>query len=500
MATIIDQLLITLGLDTKNLEDNSKKAQDTLKQTGSKGAKNLAEIDIAGKKAAEVLVKMKNEALTLTSVLLGGMGIKEFVSHTTQANIQAGNFGKNIGMSANDLRAWRNAAEAAGGSADDIQNALGAMNDALQTYRLQGKFTGPMELFSSLGISARDSKGNLISAGDALMRISNALQSRPFQDQASILQKMGFGAGVTPLLSKGPGDIQASLDAMHKLGDAVEGAYEHSKALNEEWVKFKAGVEGAGIAILDKVNSPLIQALHTLTQVSQAVKQVTEGKPADDALRRRQQNAVRRDSWLWNYLFGPSQKPEAVSGRVTTEGGPPASGGLFSSLEQKYGLPAGLLDSIWSAESGRGKNMLSPKGALGHFQFMPGTAKAYGLTDPSNLGQSADAAARMMRDLLRHYGGNLQSALAGYNWGAGKVDSNGMGRLPRETRAYIAKVMGALPVGASARMGGGGTTVETNINQITINTKATDADGIAREMKGAITRNATLAQANSGVN
>lgn len=144
--------------------------------------------------------------------------------------------------------------------------------------------------------------------------------------------------------------------------------------------------------------------------------------------------------------------------------------------------------------------MLSPKGAMGHFQFIPSTAKAYGLTDPGNLGQSADAAARMMRDLLSHYGGNLQAALAGYNWGSGNLDSNGMGRLPSETRTYIAKVMGAMPLGASARLGGGGTTVETNINQITINTKATDADGIAREMKGAITRNATLAQANSGVN
>ena len=38
---------------------------------------------------------------------------------------------------------------------------------------------------------------------------------------------------------------------------------------------------------------------------------------------------------------------------------------LFAALEEKYRLPAGLLDSVWSAESSRGQNMLSPKGAQG---------------------------------------------------------------------------------------------------------------------------------------
>ena len=59
---------------------------------------------------------------------------------------------------------------------------------------------------------------------------------------------------------------------------------------------------------------------------------------------------------------------------------------LFASLEQQHGLPAGLLDAVWATESSRGKRMLSPAGAQGHFQFMPATAKQYGLTDANDLG------------------------------------------------------------------------------------------------------------------
>lgn len=113
---------------------------------------------------------------------------------------------------------------------------------------------------------------------------------------------------------------------------------------------------------------------------------------------------------------------------------------LFAKLEQTHGLPSGLLDAVWSKESARGKQMRSPAGAMGHFQFMPATAKEYGLTNPDDLGQSAAAAAKMYGGLLKKYGGDLNKALAAYNWGQGNVDRMGMDKAPRETRDYVATI------------------------------------------------------------
>lgn len=112
---------------------------------------------------------------------------------------------------------------------------------------------------------------------------------------------------------------------------------------------------------------------------------------------------------------------------------------LFAQLEKKNGLPSGLLDAVWSAESSRGQNMQSQKGAQGHFQFMPATAQQYGLTDPNNLQQSAAAAARMLSDMMQQTG-SVPRALAAYNWGIGNVQRKGMGAAPEETRNYIQKV------------------------------------------------------------
>ncbi|MBW9336196.1 lytic transglycosylase domain-containing protein [Herbaspirillum sp. RU 5E] len=150
------------------------------------------------------------------------------------------------------------------------------------------------------------------------------------------------------------------------------------------------------------------------------------------------------------------EQSQAEAARLKRSGAPATSSSaaaLFGSLERQYGLPRGLLDSVWYAESTRGQGtMISPKGAQGHFQFMPDTARQYGVTDPFDLAQSADGAARMYRDLLKQNNGDLNGALAGYNWGQGNLQKNGIEAAPAETREYIRKVrngMGLAPMNAA---------------------------------------------------
>lgn len=165
--------------------------------------------------------------------------------------------------------------------------------------------------------------------------------------------------------------------------------------------------------------------------------------------------------------------------KSATRAATPESKALFSNLEAQYRLPRGLLDSVWTVESGRGANMLSPAGAMGHFQFMPATAQQYGLTDPNNLQQSATAAARMYSDLLKANGGDLDRALAAYNWGQGNLSRSGLGAAPSETRKYIAAVEanmtgfsspagGAAPSGAA---GGAGTAGAQQSMRVTLDMK-----------------------------
>lgn len=119
--------------------------------------------------------------------------------------------------------------------------------------------------------------------------------------------------------------------------------------------------------------------------------------------------------------------------------------GAFGALERQYGLPAGLLAQIHKQEWDP-KHPVSSAGAMGPFQFIPSTAKAYGLDEKSvwDLAKSSEAAARYFQDLLVMFKGDVNKAAAGYNWGQGNVQKtinqygdNWREHLPPETEKYL---------------------------------------------------------------
>lgn len=116
--------------------------------------------------------------------------------------------------------------------------------------------------------------------------------------------------------------------------------------------------------------------------------------------------------------------------------------GVIGSAEKKYNLPTGTLSRIAGIESNFKADAVSPKGARGWFQFMPDTAKQYGVSDPTNLEQSADGAGRFMTDLLKLHNGNMDYALAHYNGGGKAVDALKQGKPWKETADYLTKFNG----------------------------------------------------------
>ena len=181
----------------------------------------------------------------------------------------------------------------------------------------------------------------------------------------------------------------------------------------------------------------------------------------------------------------------------------PTSGAaeILAGLEKKYQLPDGLLDKVWSKESNRGKNMRSPVGAKGHFQLMDPTAKELGVNNPDDFKESSNGAARMINRLMRKYEGNLQNALAAYNWGEGNLDKflKGKKTMPQETQDYVAKITGSeygkdkttpgkLEQANAARLGGEGARVVNIENNTTINVTGDNPRETAKEVAKMQTR------------
>jgi soluble lytic murein transglycosylase-like protein len=117
-------------------------------------------------------------------------------------------------------------------------------------------------------------------------------------------------------------------------------------------------------------------------------------------------------------------------------------GNLFTQAGTRYGVSPKLLAALAKVESNYNPKAVSPAGAQGLMQLMPGTAAGLGV-DPLDPAQAVDGAARMMSGLLKQFN-STPLAIAAYNAGAGAVQRYGGIPPYAETQAYVPKVQAAL--------------------------------------------------------
>ena len=118
--------------------------------------------------------------------------------------------------------------------------------------------------------------------------------------------------------------------------------------------------------------------------------------------------------------------------------------GAIQFAAKEFGVDPDVLHGIAYAESRYNPKAVSPKGAQGMMQFMPDTAKRFGI-DPNDPEQAIFGAAQYLKENLDKFGGDYAKAVAGYNWGENRKEyeqGDWVKKLPRETDQYVESVLG----------------------------------------------------------
>lgn len=376
---------------------------------------------------------------------------------------------------AGNIKALDYAFRQLGGGGDQIRASLENMSRAI---RLNPGLVGLLE---SLGVQVQGRD-----RADVLNDLVTSLSKMPHYIGASYAQLFGLDPDTLLTLQQNMAEFKKlqeerkrmAAEAGVDMDQATEAGKKYAQALREIWERVGILKDALAIKLLPTMQETaavinlmltdltrLVREFTTWADFAQRFKEGVTGRPEGGGVVLSEDSQIRlgiagdpheapslwqRTKDAWGGLFSgskaaPTTKPPPPAAAATSA---PMTGSLeekqayLASLELKYGLPAGWLDRVWKKESGRGTNMLSPKGAMGHFQFMPDTAKQYGLKDPMDFMTSADAAGRYFRDLDKMFNGDQAKMAAAYNWGQGNVMRKGLGAAPAETRDYVQSIAG----------------------------------------------------------
>ena len=496
MATAIDALFVTLGLDTTKFDAAQKKSVENLRKLDEQSDKTNKKLQKGSKELTEGFDKAKNSLASFGAAFLSVGAIKGFIENTTNTNAALGRNAHLLGYSARELKTYGDMMGTVGGTADDFTSSMFNMSQGIAAMS-KGDTSFVTALAPLFSYGGNDIIKNGQIDKEALANsLKELVKSKGENVGLNVAQGLGMSRAMFLVFEQG-GDAVKNMSAhFDELNAGIEQGTKNATALTTKWNNFTKELESSGNILLNTFNPVLEGTLDILTSIASV-------KPYKDSVL----DNVKNGEWLkssfqlgaLDFLGSIYARANGVSNKELAEslgGGDTnksTNNNKFSALEKKYGLEAGMLSRISKIESNGNPNAVSNVGATGErargeFQFLPSTEKQYG-------GRGAEQAAQFLHDLLLSHHGNVDEALASYNWGSGNVAKYGMDSLPKETRDYLKKyhAMTGAGIGLSNNgQSGVNNTSTVNIKNLTVTTQATDANGIAKSLPQALQDNAMI--------
>ena len=269
MPTIIDSLLVTLGLDSAKFDEGTKKAG---KSTDELKAKSK-ELEKSNKEAKDSVDGLTAGFVKFFGIIGSAYELKNFTEDVILSSDKLGLMAENLGEGVSKLNMWTSMAEAAGGSASGLQGTLSMLSKAATEFEITGN-TGILKFTQQLGIGLLDANGKARSSIDLLRDIGNELLARSGGDRNkafNVGSMMGIDAGTLNLILKGNGVIDAMLAKQKAMFPITEKQAEQARNLNQAYTEMSQSFDAGGRQFMSFVYPALIKFATWMTNVNEWV-------------------------------------------------------------------------------------------------------------------------------------------------------------------------------------------------------------------------------------
>jgi muramidase (phage lysozyme) len=262
MTTVIDSLIVSLGLDAKSFKKGEKDATNTLASFGktSTATNKKIQSDLSG--SAKSFKSLKVEIAAVAAAFISVHALKSFAENITTGDAALGRLAANLNTNVETLSVWTKMADKAGGTADGMQSSIAGLVDQIQTFAQTGQGGDAFKYFTSQNISLvdsatgkmRDFQDILLDSADVLSKINKTKGQAAAQAWG---KGMGFDPGTVNVLLRGSDAVKSLADEQRKNAIVTGDNALKAQQMQIAWNKMSDTMENVGRDVLTSL-SPMI--------------------------------------------------------------------------------------------------------------------------------------------------------------------------------------------------------------------------------------------------
>lgn len=534
MPTVIDTLIVQLGLDPSQFNKQQRQTLEDFRRGGDQAKKYAGGFEKSGKDLAQTFSSLQNRIVGLLSVFVGGKGAVEFTSFVTRTTAETARMSRVFDTNTETLSAWRGAANVTGGSAEGMTSSIQGLISQFQMFSLTGE-SSVIPWFRALRVEISDAQGRMRPFGDILLDISDRFSKLRPEKAAAFGKALGFDDGTINLLIKGRVAVAALLEEQKKLGVVTKADAEAGEAALKSWREMEQAATKLGMTLVTALGPSLTGITRQLTEIFSLGGKA--GEELDRMEKRRKSRGLKTyeelnkgpepkgmaatifgaldftDTDVWRRLRPSSSITDLRKRHRPT---PATSATTNSDIDflQKLGWSkddaTALAANIQRESAGDHKAVGDGGQAFGLAQWHPDRQENFRKFAGKDIRESTrEEQLRFMDHELRTTESRAGDALRraeGVGYKAAVVsrmyerpkDVEGEAAMRAQIAVSLSKTAQGSVTASGQPAGTSSTKNETNIGTLTVVTQAKDAEAIAKEIPEAIKRQSITAQVNSG--
>jgi hypothetical protein len=264
MPTLIDSLVVKLGIDSKDMDSKAPQATKKLKDVEDQSEKTKSSIGELGRTVG-----------TFLAIIGGSTAIKVFISDFIEANAQLKRLSDNLELGVSTISAWSQATEQLGGSAEGLQGTLDMLSKSQTQLRLTGE-SSLIPYLSALGVSLATVNGQAKPVTDILLDLSDRFSRMDRTTANNMGRMMGIDQGTMNILLLGRKELETTIRRQRENTAVTRAQADEAQKLQTQIVKLKQNFAAFGRNLLESALPILEKLLGWLTKLGDWVRENSE--------------------------------------------------------------------------------------------------------------------------------------------------------------------------------------------------------------------------------